>query len=144
MQLQSKNINKVRVLLYDIFKYSFKNYFSFGSVSPFCIWQGNNICAWVAFDSIGNQWTVDSCTGHRHGSQYYCPSKYIPGDVVIAFQSRLERHKLIQFCRAFNQVLHQPSEVCKGLVDTPSQRHPFTLHVEERLLHMDEESPETG
>ena len=35
IQLQPKNINKVRALLYNIFKYSFKQYFRFGSVSPF-------------------------------------------------------------------------------------------------------------
>ena len=37
-------------LLYAILKYSFKQYFKFGSVSPFCIWQENSICDWV--DSI--------------------------------------------------------------------------------------------
>ena len=47
MQLQSKNLNKVRALLYTILKYSFKQYFEFGSVSPFWIWCWNNICAWV-------------------------------------------------------------------------------------------------
>ena len=49
MQLQSKNINKVRSLLYAILKYSFKQYFKFCSVFLFCIW-GGNIFAWV--DSI--------------------------------------------------------------------------------------------
>ena len=50
MQFQSKNINKARALFYAILKYSFKKYFEFGSVSPLCILQENNICACV--DSI--------------------------------------------------------------------------------------------
>ena len=49
MQLQSKNLNKVRALLYTIWKYFFKEYFEFGSVSPLWIWR-ENICARV--DSI--------------------------------------------------------------------------------------------
>ena len=40
----------MRALLYAIFKYFFKEYFEFGSVSSFWIGQENNICAW--FDSI--------------------------------------------------------------------------------------------
>ena len=49
MKLKSKNLNKVRALLYTILKYFFKKYFGFGSVSLFWIWE-KNICAWV--DSI--------------------------------------------------------------------------------------------
>ena len=52
MQLQSKNLNKVRVLLYTIWKYSFKQYFEFGYVSPFWIGQ-ENICAQVDFIQSG-------------------------------------------------------------------------------------------
>ena len=46
MQLQSKNINKVRALLYTIWKYFFKEYFEFGSVSPLWFWR-ENVFAWV-------------------------------------------------------------------------------------------------
>ena len=41
MQFQSKNLNKVRALLYTIWKYFFKEYSEFSSVSPFWIWREN-------------------------------------------------------------------------------------------------------
>ena len=52
MQLQSKNINKVRALLYTILKYSLKQYLEFGYVSPFLIGQ-ENICARVDYIQSG-------------------------------------------------------------------------------------------
>ena len=61
MQLKSNNLNKVREFLYTILKYSFKQYFEFGSVSPFWIWGKNYLCL-GRFNSIGNKWTVDSYT----------------------------------------------------------------------------------
>ena len=53
MQLQSKNLNKVRALLYNICKYFFNEYFEFGSVSPFWIWR-ENICVWVDLIQSGS------------------------------------------------------------------------------------------
>ena len=52
MQLQSKNLDKVRALIYTILKYYFKQYFEFGSVSQFWIW-GGNICALVDLIQLG-------------------------------------------------------------------------------------------
>ena len=42
---------------------------------------------------------------HRRGYQEYYPSTHITQDVVIAAQSRLERHELIQSCGGFTKVI---------------------------------------
>ena len=56
MQFQTNNINKVRELLYTIFKYSFNQYFEFGSVSPFWIWGKKFVLGLVQFnrESMGS------------------------------------------------------------------------------------------
>ena len=55
MHLQSNNLNKVKALLYTIWKYLFKDYFEFGSVSPFWIWR-ENICARIDSIQSGINW----------------------------------------------------------------------------------------
>ena len=63
MQLQSNHLNKVRALLYTIWKYFFKEYFEFGSVSPFWIWRGNFLLGSIQF----NRESIDSRFLHRTG-----------------------------------------------------------------------------
>ena len=55
MQLQSKNLNKLRALIYTIWKYFFKEYFEFGSVSPFWIVRVN-VCDRGDFIRSGINW----------------------------------------------------------------------------------------
>ena len=56
--MQPNILNKVKLLLYDILKYSFKKYFKFGSVSPLFIWReiifvlGSIRFNWESMDSI--------------------------------------------------------------------------------------------
>ena len=55
----------------------------------------------------------------------------------------MEQHEIIHTFRAFNQVLRHTLEVCKDLVDTPSQHHHFPFHMEEGFLYVSEDDQGT-
>ena len=66
IQLQSNSLNKERALLYTIWKYFFKEYFEFGSVSLFWIGQKIFVLGSIRFnrESIDSRFLQPASTGN--------------------------------------------------------------------------------
>ena len=136
MQLQSKNLNKVRALFYTTWKYSFKQYFEFGSVSPF--WNGReNICARVDLIQLGiNLQQIPTCITEKRN--------YIHLHLVIIW-SKLERFvNLEHFSLSCVRPVHY---LCKSKefhhMQTECQKiiiH-FLVFISQKLLAISKPSP---